>query len=473
MNAVHNLNLFWFRRDLRLSDNHALHLALKNGQTICCFIWDQQILDNLQNDNPRIYFIHDSLMELKEQLQKIGSDLLIVYGTPLNEILKLINQLKIQNIYCNEDYEPLALKRDQKIKEQLLSYNIGFHLYKDQVIFAKKEILNQQNRPYTVYTPYKNAWLVQCYNNLNCLTEYPIIWNNFFKCQPQNTFFNPLQTRFKTRLELKAGNQNANRRLNLFLSRIGTYNQERNFPAIQATSHLGTDLRFGTISIRHLLRSTFNTHGEGARAWINELIWREFFSQILFNFPHVADQPFRREYINLKYQNNPQWFDSWCTGNTGYPIVDAGMRELNQTGFMHNRVRMICASFLCKDLLIDWRWGEQYFARKLLDYDLASNNGNWQWCASTGCDAQPYFRIFNPILQSQKFDPAGDYIRKYIPELAHLDSKQIHFPQPENNNLFANDNYLLPIVNHHEQIKLAKAMYSNIHAKLINKKEIS
>jgi len=461
MNAVHNLNLFWFRHDLRLKDNHGLYQALSNGSTICCFIWDIHILQQIRPDNPRIYFIHDSLMEIKQQLQKIGSDLKILYGDAPQELSKIINEFKITQVFCNEDYEPAAITRDNQVKSYLEELNINFYSYKDQVIFAKREILNQQGRPYTIYTPYKNSWYDKLQDNLSIITEYHINHDNFVKCTPQAQFFNPTSDRFTTRLTLTAGSNSANQRLENFLAKIENYEQTRDFPDLNSTSYLGVDLRFGTISIRYILRNIINFRNNSVKIWLNELIWREFFSQILFNFPHVVNKPFRQEYQDLAYQNNPEWFIAWCEGNTGYPIVDAGMRQLNTTGFMHNRVRMICASFLCKDLLIDWRWGEKYFANKLLDYDLASNNGNWQWCASTGCDAQPYFRIFNPALQSQKFDPNGEYIRKYIPELSHLSDKQIHLPQ--HNGLFNQVNYPAPIVNHHEQIKLAKLMFNKIH----------
>ncbi|MBP7781639.1 MAG: deoxyribodipyrimidine photo-lyase [Burkholderiales bacterium] len=463
MAATHNqipTQLFWFRRDLRLKDNHGLFSALNNGKVIACFVWDRELLDTLPLDNPHVNFIHQSVCEIKQQLQLIGSDLIILHGNTQEQLLNLLTTYKIKTLHWNEDYDPSVIIRDQQIQKDFMDYEIHCEMYKDQTIFAKREILTQQSKPYTVYTAYKNTWLkklayegCQSYLSENLLT-------NFHQLQPQKDYFTPLQHGFERIPALNGGANQAQQRLFNFTSKLATYNLNRNYPFQDLTSYIGVDLRFGTLSIRQAVQLATSQNNDGSLTWLSELIWRDFFSQVLFNFPYVVTQAFRIEYNNLAYTNNPVWFTAWCNGQTGFPIVDAGMRQLNQTGFMHNRVRMICASFLCKDLLIDWRWGETYFAKKLLDYDLASNNGNWQWCASTGCDAQPYFRIFNPYLQSQKFDPDGEYIRKFIPELSHLDNKAIHCPS--NADLFSTTNYPTPIVNHPTQVKLAKIMFATI-----------
>ena len=463
MAATHNqepTQLFWFRRDLRLNDNHGLFSALNNGKVIACFVWDRELLNTLQLDNPRVNFIHQSICEIKQQLQLIGSDLIVLYGNTQEQLLKLLTTYKIKTLHWNEDYEPWAIIRDQQIQKDFMYYDINCRMYKDQTIFAKREIQTLQSKPYSVYTAYKKTWLkklageaCQSYLSENLLS-------NFHHLPAQKNYFIPTQHGFKRLPTLTGGATQAQQRLLNFTSKLATYNLNRDYPFQDLTSYIGVDLRFGTLSIRQAVQLATSQITDGSLTWLGELIWRDFFSQILFNFPSVVTQPFHMEYNKLNYVNNPVWFTAWCNGQTGIPIVDAGMRQLNQTGFMHNRVRMICASFLCKDLLIDWRWGEAYFAKKLLDYDLASNNGNWQWCASTGCDAQPYFRIFNPYLQSKKFDPDGEYIRKFIPELSHLDNKAIHCPT--NDDLFSATNYPIPIVNHPTQVKLAKIMFATI-----------
>ena len=461
MNAPHNnqnLNLFWFRRDLRVNDNHGLYKALIAGPTICCFIWDKEILSQLGNDNPRVKFIEESILTLKTTLNQYNSDLQICYGNTDSEIIKLIQQHNISNIYVNEDYEPETIKRDEKIAAILQKKQISFNLFKDQLIFAKKEILTQQHNPYTVFSAYKNSWYQKF--AATKLAYYPS--EQFLHNLVQTKFFNPnldFLKSFSKISPLNGGEYEANERLLNFINNdnLKNYKITRDYPALNSSSYLGVDLRFGTISIRKLVQIAEAQASSGSEIWLNELIWREFFSQILYNFPSVVKQSFRKEYQQLKYLNQNSHWQAWCQGKTGVPIVDAGMRQLNQTGFMHNRVRMICASFLCKDLLISWQWGERYFAQKLLDYDLASNNGNWQWCSSTGCDAQPFFRIFNPYLQSEKFDPEGQYIRKYLPELKQLNNKEIH--KPSQVSLEKLINYPKPIVNHAIQVKLAKIMF--------------
>ena len=450
------INLFWFRRDLRINDNHGLQKALSTGKTICCFIWDIEKLDSLNKDNPRVIFIEKSLAQLKIKLQEYGSDLIICYAKTSDAIISLSKQHQISSLYFNEDYEPSAIKRDMQIIENLKPLGIATYCYKDQVIFHKTEILNKENKPYNVFSAYKRAWLSRIieldYQDYNT-TKY---LHNLAPLNPQNDYYQPSQTSFIANLTISAGEKSAEQRLQQFINNIDEYDLTRNFPNLDSTSYLGVDLRFGTISIRQLVRVAIQRKTNGAEIWLSELIWRDFFSQILYNYPYVVKSSFNRRYTNLAYENNLEWFDKWCNAETGYPIIDAAMRQLNQTGFMHNRLRMVCASFLCKDLLVDWRWGEQYFAKKLLDYDLASNNGNWQWCASTGCDAQPYFRVFNPYLQSKKFDEAGDFIRQYIPELAHLNNKEIHTP---NIDIFNNLNYPTPIIEHKPQSQKAIAMF--------------
>ena len=463
MDAMHNKNstqLFWFRRDLRLNDNHGLFASLSKGKVIACFLWDSKILASLELDNPRINFIQQSLNKIKQQLQSFGSDLIILNGNIEDELAKLVTKYQIKAIHWNEDYEPWAITRDQNISTKFTQQGITCHSYKDHTIFAKREILNQQAKAYTIYTPYKNTWLQKL--NQQACQSYPSenLQANFHQLPSQEQYFTPTKHGFYQIPALNGGTDEAQQRLFNFTEKLADYHLTRNYPAQDLTSYIGVDLRFGTLSIRQAVQFALAQNNDGSTIWLSELIWRDFFSQILFNFPHVSNQAFREEYNQLNYTNNLDWFNKWCNGQTGYPIVDAGMRQLNQTGFMHNRVRMICASFLCKDLLIDWRWGETYFAKKLLDYDLASNNGNWQWCSSTGCDAQPYFRIFNPYLQSRKFDPTGEYIRKFIPEIAHLSDKLIHCPDHED--LFNSINYPQPIVNHPTQVKLAKIMFATI-----------
>jgi len=360
------INIFWFRRDLRTYDNTALSYALKAGKKVIpIFILDRNILDSLEKDDKRVEFIRETLIKLQKELS-----LEVYYGFPLEIFSQLIDKYNIENVYTNHDYEPYAIRRDKRIRNFLEESRIGFHTYKDQVIFEKDEIVKEDGKPYTVFTPYSRKWL-------NKLAS--------------------IQFKKYKRLDLD------------FLDQ---YKDKRDHPAADGTSRLGIHLRFGTISIRQLVQQVKDV----SPTFLNELIWREFFQSILWHFPDVVDHSFKSEYDRIPWRNNEKEFQAWCDGKTGYPIVDAGMRELNATGFMHNRVRMITASFLCKHLLIDWRWGEAYFAEKLLDFELASNNGNWQWAAGSGCDAAPYFRIFNPSLQAKKFDPENKYIRKWVPE---------------------------------------------------------
>ena len=415
------VSIFWFRRDLRLHDNHALFQALQSGFPVLpVFVFDTNILDKL--DKPfqvRVEFIHETLSSINDQLLKFGSGLKILFDTPLNAFKKILDEYDVKGVYTNRDYEKYALKRDQSIADLLKTHQVEFHDFKDQVIFEKLEVAKDDGSPYTVFTPFSKKWKAHLLNHP--IVNYPSQKHskNFFK-HNSSTFPSLSQIGFK-----KTGIEAPSKVFPLDI--IKKYTQQRDYPAIHGTSKLGVHLRFGTISIRELvtLASSLN------ETYLNELIWREFYQSILCNFPHISDgYSFKREYDRIQWRNNEEEFDKWCKGQTGYPIVDAGMRELESTGFMHNRVRMIVASFLTKHLLIDWRWGEAWFAAKLLDHDFAANNGGWQWAAGCGCDAAPYFRVFNPYLQTEKFDKEGKYIRKWVPE---FDSLQYTQPMVDHN----------------------------------------
>jgi deoxyribodipyrimidine photo-lyase len=409
------INVFWFRRDLRLHDNAGLYHALKHGKPVVpIFIFDRNILDELdERDDRRVGFIHSSLQEIERLLGVIGSTLDVRYGFPCEIWKQLIKDYAIENVYTNHDYEPYARKRDEEVAKFLKEKGISFHSFKDQVIFEKNEVVKDNGKPYTVFTPYSRKWKA-ILNDLD-LSSYPTerFFLNFFR-QPKKEIPSLAQMNFKI-VDQNFPIKNWKAEI------IKQYNEHRDYPAVNGTSRLSVHLRFGTMSIRELVKET----GKLNEAFLNELIWRDFYHMILWHFPHVVGRSFKPEYDNIKWRNNEKEFEAWCNGETGYPIVDAGMRELNATGFMHNRARMIVASFLAKHLLIDWRWGEAYFARKLLDYDMAANNGGWQWAAGSGCDAAPYFRIFNPYLQTKRFDPDLKYIRKWVPEF-----EQLTYPKP-------------------------------------------
>lgn len=395
------ISIFWFRRDLRLEDNTALNKALEAGLPVLpVFIFDHQITDDLSVDDARIYFIYQQLHTLHKKLVKLGSSLLILQGKPLEIWTKLLSKHPVATVYANKDYEPYARERDQSVAELLQNAGILFQLYKDQVIFEENEIVKADGKPYTVFTPYKRRWLEKF--QLNGKDPDPAASLSGFikKIHP----FPELR---------RLGFQPAAIQVRSYdLSVLTTYSKYREYPARDATTYLSPHLRFGTVSIRQVI-SRLSPADE---TFLGELIWREFFMQILFHFPEVVTDNFNRRYDYLEWINGEQDFHRWCNGQTGYPLVDAGMRQLNQTGYMHNRVRMITASFLCKHLLIDWRWGEAYFAKNLLDFELSSNNGNWQWAAGTGCDAAPYFRVFNPWEQQRKFDKNLEYVNRWLPE---------------------------------------------------------
>jgi deoxyribodipyrimidine photo-lyase len=409
--------LFWFRRDLRLTDNAGLYHALRdNKQVLPIFIFDTKILNELEdNADKRVQFIYHTLLDLKNQLEKIGSSLVILYGNPVELFKKIIPKA----VYANHDYEPYGRQRDWEVAAILKKNGSILKTSKDQVILEKDEVVKNDGSPYTVFTPYSKKWKAQLTSF--CYKSYPTEkhYNAFKKLEPL-TF--PLLSQ----IGFKETNAKFPER-SIRQSVIENYHNTRDFPSLPGTSRLSIHLRFGTVSIRKLVQLALKKN----ETWLNELIWREFYHMILWHFPN-ADKAFKPQYDRIKWRNNEKEFEAWCKGKTGYPIVDAGMRELNETGFMHNRVRMITASFLVKHLLVDWRWGEAYFAKKLLDFDLAANNGGWQWAAGSGCDAAPYFRVFNPYLQTSKFDPEMKYIKKWVPEY-----RSLNYPNPIVDHVFA------------------------------------
>ncbi|EHQ26333.1 cryptochrome/photolyase family protein [Mucilaginibacter paludis] len=423
------VSIFWFRRDLRLDDNAGLYYALKGGHPVLpLFIFDTEILNQLEDrEDARVTFIYQTIEALNNELrEQQSSSILIKYnstGQAWNEVLA---EYDIAAVYTNHDYEPYARHRDAELKELFTQKNIEFYTYKDQVIFEKGEVVKDDQKPYTVFTPYKRKW----YDKLKpfYLKPYPTrkYLDNISKTSPfqlptlKSMGFAESKTHFPDKQ---------------YKTIIAGYHEQRDFPAIKGTSHIGLHLRFGTVSIRQLATDAY---GAEEKTWLNELIWREFYMMILYHFPQTADHAFKPEYDRIRWRNNETEFKAWCEGKTGYPLVDAGMRELNATGYMHNRVRMVVASFLSKHLLIDWRWGERYFARKLLDYEMASNVGGWQWAAGSGTDAAPYFRVFNPELQLKKFDPKLQYVKKWVPEYADFSK----YPEPIVDHAFARERCL-------------------------------
>ncbi len=449
----------WFRRDLRLHDNAALYHALKNNTLVYgVFVLDTDILQRLPRADRRVEFILESLRDLDAQMQALSAGrarLIVLHGRAVDEIPRIALQLGVQAVYTNHDDEPQALARDSAVRTALQAQGAALHTFKDHVVFERQELFTQQGKPYTVFTPYKNAWLKKLEQDGGGFYLKPYPTENYAAhwadvSQLMTTFIKGLchvprlqdigfeSTNLKV-LNIPTGASGAQTLLQNFLERIDRYQATRDFPAVKGPSYLSVHLRFGTVSIRELARLAhqrmFDSHVTGlagAATWLSELIWRDFYAQILANFPHVVQGAFKPEYDRIEWEQGPQadaLFAAWCEARTGYPLVDAAMRQLNQSGYMHNRLRMVVASFLTKDLGVNWRWGERYFAEKLIDFDLSANNGGWQWAASSGCDAQPYFRIFNPITQSEKFDAEGKFIRRYMPELAHLNTKEIHLPR--------------------------------------------
>lgn len=448
----YDAGLMWFRRDLRADDNAALYHALKSCKKVwCVFVFDTTILQpllerGLQADR-RVEFIHESLIDLDEQLRALGRSngaegvgLLVRHGPALDVVPRVAAQLGVQAVFTNHDDEPAALERDRHVLGTLAHTGVMLHHYKDHVVFEGREVVTLNGQPFSVFTPYKNAWLKKL--TPFYLQAYPVErYADALAPLPADQApgvptlealgFAPTNLRA---LKIKTGSRGARALLEDFSSRIEHYQQARDYPAIKGPSYLSVHLRFGTISIRQLASMAHALHQQGqagGSTWLNELIWRDFYHQILANHPHVVERSFKPEYDAIRWEHGKHaeaLFAAWCEGRTGYPLVDAAMHQLNQTGYMHNRLRMVTASFLCKDLGLDWRWGERYFAERLIDFDLAANNGGWQWASSSGCDAQPYFRIFNPVSQSEKFDPQGKFIRRYLPQLAALPDAAIHAP---------------------------------------------
>ncbi len=439
-------SLVWFRRDLRLVDHAALHIALTQSDRVACvFVFDRAILDRLAPADRRVSFIHASLTELDAELRQLGSALIVKHAWAEQAIPSLAHSLGAQAVFANRDYEPQALARDARVEQLLDAAGIDFLCVKDQVIFEKDEILSQAGKPFSIFTPYKNSWLKRLgQDSANaCLAPYPVL-DQVHALAPATAAAAGIPTLAQlgfaaaasSALPIPSGTSGGLALLDDFLPRLARYHLQRDFPALDGPSHLSVHLRFGTVSIRMLARLAWDAirsgqGGAGASTWLSELIWRDFYFMILHHAPHVTSRSFKPAYDAIQWEHGAdaqKAFEAWCDGRTGYPLVDAAMLQLNQTGYMHNRLRMVSAGFLIKDLGIDWRRGEAYFADKLIDFDLAANNGGWQWAASSGCDAQPYFRIFNPVTQSEKFDAEGKFIRRYLPQLARLDQRHIHAP---------------------------------------------
>jgi deoxyribodipyrimidine photo-lyase len=473
MNTYDN-GLMWFRRDLRTEDNAALHHALKACRQVwCVFVFDTEILDPLPRADRRVEFIRESLVALDVALRELarphghtGVGLIVRHGVARSELPALAQQLRVQAVFANHDDEPAALARDAQVFGSLAHAGILMHSHKDHVIFERREVLTQAGHAFGVFTPYKNAWFKQL--TPFHLKPYPVAKYAAALAQVPAEMSAPVpsleaigfESSNLSRLPMPTGSLGAQSLLEDFVERIDRYDQARNFPAVKGPSYLSVHLRFGTISVRQLASMAYQMHlqgMQGASTWLSELIWRDFYHQVLANFPHVVEGAFKPEYDQIKFEHGKHGkalFAAWCEGRTGYPLVDASMAQINQTGYMHNRLRMVVASFLVKDLGIDWRWGERYFAEHLIDFDLAANNGGWQWASSSGCDAQPYFRIFNPVTQSEKFDPEGKFIRRYLPQLAGLPNAAIHAPWKANEvekaaaGVELGKNYPLPIVDH-------------------------
>ncbi|KQW51805.1 MULTISPECIES: deoxyribodipyrimidine photo-lyase [unclassified Roseateles] len=450
--------LVWFRRDLRVDDNAALYQALKSArQVFCAFVLDRDILDALPRADRRVEFILGALQVLDEDLRKLGGALIVRHGFAADEMPRLAAELGVQAVFANHDDEPQALMRDAQVADLLKATNAELRTFKDHVIFERREVMTAAGGPYGVFTPYKNAWLRKVDGFY--LSSYPVERHAQALAKTalaagvpalQDIGFEPAGLTG----HVGQGSRGAEALLDDFLDRIADYDKARDFPAVKGPSYLSVHLRFGTVSIRRLARiahQLMQGGDHGAEIWLSELIWRDFYHQVMHHHPHAMTGAFRPEYDAIRWETGAQadaMFAAWCEGRTGYPLVDAAMRQLNQTGYMHNRLRMVTASFLTKDLGIDWRRGEAYFALQLIDFDLAANNGGWQWASSSGCDAQPYFRIFNPVSQSEKFDSEGRFIRRYCPELAELPAKAIHEPWARAPLAMQSNAYPRPIVDH-------------------------
>jgi len=463
--------LMWFRRDLRSTDNATLHLALSRCRQLhCVFVFDRAILDALPRVDRRVEFIRESLCELDNALRLLShrpdGGLIIRHAIASEEIPRLARQLNVQAVFAGRDDEPQAINRDSVVANTLQAAGIEFITCKDQVIFERREILTQSGTVYGVFTPYKNNWLSRLAPKHLVDHDVKALGQRLAPHPPE--FLAPVPSLADIgfaasnlhQLKIPTGMSGGARLFEDFFKRMDRYDTTRDFPAIKGPSYLGVHLRFGTVSLRRLVAIAWQRQlagSAGAAVWLSELVWRDFYASILANFPHVATQAFKPEYDRIIWESGPAaeaLFAAWCAGHTGYPLVDAAMAQLNQTGYMHNRLRMVVGSFLVKDLGLDWRWGEAYFAKHLNDFDQSANNGGWQWVASSGCDAQPYFRIFNPVSQSEKFDPEGKFIRRYLPQLAPLSNKAIHAPwlvkqlELQAAGITLGDNYPLPLVQH-------------------------
>lgn len=472
--------LMWFRRDLRVDDNAALYHALRAcRQLLCVFVFDRAILDALPRADRRVEFIRESLVELETELRALGGGLIVRHAVAEDEIAPLARALEVQAVFANRDDEPEALSRDAKVLGALANGGISFYTYKDQAVFDRDELLTKTGQPYTVYSAYKRAWLGKV--DAFYLKSYPVRSHADALAPAPESYRSPVPALAEigfdksnlSALEIPTGSQGGAALFEDFFQRIDRYHQTRDYPAVRGPSYLGVHLRFGTVSVRQLagVAHQLSLQGDtGASTWLEELIWRDFFFQVLANHPQVGEgKSFRPEYDRIQWHHGKHanmLFEAWCRGRTGYPLVDAAMAQINQSGYMHNRLRMVVASFLCKDLGLDWRRGERYFALQLNDFELASNNGNWQWASSSGCDSQPYFRIFNPVTQSERFDPEGKFIRRYLPQLAMLPDTSIHAPwtatplELEAAGVRLGDNYPAPIVDHAEARERTLERYS-------------
>ncbi|MBS0335742.1 MAG: deoxyribodipyrimidine photo-lyase [Proteobacteria bacterium] len=465
--------LVWFRRDLRAHDHAALYAALKAHSAVhCAFVFDTEILDALPSRaDRRVEFIWESVRELGESLRAAGGGLHVLHGRAREEIPRLAVRLGADAVYANHDYEPQAIARDAGVGAALQAQGIAFHTRKDQVIFEKDEVLTQSGTPFSVFTPYKNAWLARLAPFF--VKPYPVEKYAAHLAPAPGAGAPSLedlgfQRTNLSALSVPAGASGARALLADFSRRMAAYRERRDFPALKGPSYLSVHLRFGTTSIRELVARASKAGSEGAATWLSELVWRDFYFMILSNHPRVAERAFRPEYDAIRWDDRDDLYAAWCEARTGYPLVDAAMRQLNQTGYMHNRLRMVTASFLTKDLGIDWRRGEHYFAGQLNDFDLAANNGGWQWAASTGCDAQPYFRIFNPVTQSERFDAEGNFIRRYLPELERVPAKFIHAPwkmaplEQQAAGCVIGRDYPAPVVDHGEARKRTLERYGKV-----------
>jgi deoxyribodipyrimidine photo-lyase len=490
MQKKYDTGLMWFRRDLRVDDNAALHHALTScRQVFCLFVFDKGILDTLPRADRRVEFTRESLVDLTGQLAALGqthgvpdAGLIVQHDKSATAVLAVASALGAQAVFTNHDDEPQTLTADAAVRAQLEAHGVALLSFKDHVVFERREVLTLGGKPYTVFTPYKNAWLKKVTGEAGTphLKPYSVRQHGAALATPPPAFPHGVptlqylgfeKTNLST-LKIPTGSTGGQALLAEFLQRMACYRDTRDFPAVKGPSYLSVHLRFGTVSIRHLAAQALAAQqqgDEGAATWLSELIWRDFYAQILSNFPHVAEQAFKPEYDRIDWVQGEQattLFAAWCEGRTGYPLVDAAMAQINQTGYMHNRLRMVTASFLVKDLGLDWRWGERYFAEKLNDFDLSSNNGGWQWAASSGCDAQPYFRIFNPTSQSEKFDKDGKFIRRYLPALSQLQGKALHSPwlaspiELSAAGVELGKNYPYPVVQHDEARALTLKRYA-------------